>query len=161
MSNVFYWTTSPNTTLFDLEESFSMVSSSHLSEHLVIFFQLLEGLSYYAIEDNQPVFSNTRGMIGFVGNSYKVVNASYEKPQLFGLFTFSSFLKNNPTQLSLFITGWPGPAPVTDQPSSCEVQQTAKRQHNKHDFTSYFDHAKALEGPVGKYRCCKTKVIEY
>lgn len=71
--------------LFDLEESFSMTSSLHLRWTL---FQLLEGLSNCATNYNQPGFLNIRDVMGFVGNSYKVVNAIVERHQLFSFFSF-------------------------------------------------------------------------
>lgn len=126
------------------------------------FFSVAGGFKQLCHKWLSTCFLNTRDVMGFVGNSYKVVNTTVKRYQLFGFFPFIFFfLKKNPIKLGSFIIGWLGPAPDTDHLSSCEGQQSANRQQNNRDSTIYFDHAKALEGQAGKYCCCKLKDIEY
>lgn len=79
----------------------------------------------------------------------------------FFFFFFLFFLEKNTLPSGLVHIAWLGPDPATDLLSSCEGQQSGKRQENSYDPAIYFDHAKDLDGQAGMYCYCEMKEIKY
>lgn len=137
-----------------------MTSSLHL--RWTLFFSVTGVFKQLWSKWQSVSFLNLTVITGFVGNSYKFVNTAVELFRIFlgFFFFFLFFLEKNTLPSGLVHIAWLDPGPATDLLSSCEGQQSGKRQENSYDLAIYFDHARDLDGQAGMYCCCEMKDMD-